>query len=371
MLADLEADRARVAELEAQILHLEHSLSKLRTDKLLAQERLDFYKYPVLTLPNEIVSEIFIQFLPAYPHFPPLTGIFSPTLLTHICRRWREIALGTPALWKAIGSYDNAGRISCNPEMLSHLFDTWLDRSRSCPLSIEYHETSDARIDAGFLEALVPHRARWEHLKLRVSASLLPQMKGPMPLLQHLHLIYTVSPANPVNVAASCDVPLLRTVILTGYAALGVILPWAQLTSLTLLCVYAYECVQVLQQTSNLVCCELSVIVRSGDTPGPDITLPCLKSLTLTDTDERNRQRVTNLLGIFIVPSLRSLKIANQFLRPNPIASLRAFVSKSGCKLEEVHITGLITVSKTSYREEFPSIWKFSFDNSDSSDVEA
>ncbi|KAJ6504124.1 hypothetical protein C8R47DRAFT_177927 [Mycena vitilis] len=54
------------------------------------------------TLPNEITSEIFLHFLPVYPRCPPLTGNLSPTCLTHICRRWREIALTTPALWRAM-----------------------------------------------------------------------------------------------------------------------------------------------------------------------------------------------------------------------------------------------------------------------------
>ncbi|KAJ7817961.1 hypothetical protein B0H13DRAFT_2456420 [Mycena leptocephala] len=107
MLPGLEADRARVADLEAQISHLVHSLFAWRKEKMLAQKRLDSYKYPVLTLPNEIVSEIFIHFLPAYPEYPPLTGLLSPTLLTHICRKWQEIVLGTPALWSAISVYKN------------------------------------------------------------------------------------------------------------------------------------------------------------------------------------------------------------------------------------------------------------------------
>ncbi|KAJ6562466.1 hypothetical protein B0H19DRAFT_1144629 [Mycena capillaripes] len=98
MLADLRAHRARVADLEAKILDLERSLSALRTEKLQVQQRLDSYKYPALTLPNEIVSEIFIHFLPIYPLCPPLTGTLSPTALTQICRQWREIALSTPAL---------------------------------------------------------------------------------------------------------------------------------------------------------------------------------------------------------------------------------------------------------------------------------
>jgi hypothetical protein len=72
MLAGLEADRTRVADIEAQILDLERSLSTLRNEKALVQERLDAYKYPVLTLPNEIISEIFIHFLPTNPLCPPL-----------------------------------------------------------------------------------------------------------------------------------------------------------------------------------------------------------------------------------------------------------------------------------------------------------
>jgi hypothetical protein len=56
MLAGLEAYRTRVADIEAQILYLERSLSALRIETALAQERLDAYKYPVLTLPNEIIS---------------------------------------------------------------------------------------------------------------------------------------------------------------------------------------------------------------------------------------------------------------------------------------------------------------------------
>ncbi|KAJ7252245.1 hypothetical protein C8J57DRAFT_1520084 [Mycena rebaudengoi] len=62
------------------------------------QSRLDDYKYPVLTLPAEITSEIFIHFLPIYPLRPPPTGLLSPALLGQICRKWRDVALGTPRL---------------------------------------------------------------------------------------------------------------------------------------------------------------------------------------------------------------------------------------------------------------------------------
>ncbi|KAJ7088210.1 hypothetical protein C8R43DRAFT_939231, partial [Mycena crocata] len=95
----LEADRTRLKDVEAEILGLERALDLLRKKKSAIQGRLDAYRYPVLTVPNELVSDIFLQFLPAYPDCPSMSGLFSPTLLTHICRKWREIALTTPSLW--------------------------------------------------------------------------------------------------------------------------------------------------------------------------------------------------------------------------------------------------------------------------------
>ncbi|KAJ7822363.1 hypothetical protein B0H13DRAFT_1659736, partial [Mycena leptocephala] len=84
-------------------------------------------------LPNEIIFEIFIHFLPIYPAWP-FTGLLSPTTLTHICRQWREITLTTPLLWRAIGLSDERRSDICN---------TWLTRSRRCPLSIHVNEHFD------------------------------------------------------------------------------------------------------------------------------------------------------------------------------------------------------------------------------------
>ncbi|KAJ7186635.1 hypothetical protein C8R46DRAFT_277182 [Mycena filopes] len=101
----LDHDRARITAFDTQILELERSgesLQTLRAARDAVQARLDAFKYPVLTLPNEVVCEIFTQFLPTYPLRPPLVGPESPTLLTQICHLWREIAIGMPTLWRAI-----------------------------------------------------------------------------------------------------------------------------------------------------------------------------------------------------------------------------------------------------------------------------
>ncbi|KAK6977951.1 hypothetical protein R3P38DRAFT_3470482 [Favolaschia claudopus] len=88
MLDFLQANRVFVAENEAQILELEaqitalqRSIVQLRGAQRAAKQRLSSYKYPVLTLPNEILGEIFIHFLPPYPDPPPLVGNLSPICL--------------------------------------------------------------------------------------------------------------------------------------------------------------------------------------------------------------------------------------------------------------------------------------------------
>ncbi|KAJ7720010.1 hypothetical protein B0H16DRAFT_1739040 [Mycena metata] len=95
------ADQTRLEEIEAKVLDLQRSIGIPRAEEKL-KKRLNSRYYPVLTLPNELVSEIFLHFLPEYPRCPPLWGRLSPMTLTQICRQWREIAISTPRLWRAI-----------------------------------------------------------------------------------------------------------------------------------------------------------------------------------------------------------------------------------------------------------------------------
>ncbi|KAF7367572.1 F-box domain-containing protein [Mycena sanguinolenta] len=165
MLASLATDRARLANLDTDILVLERSLSALRSQRDRVQERLDSYIYPVLTLPNEIIAEIFVHYIPIYPLCPPAQGFDSPTLLTQICRKWRDIALATPALWRAIFLPDP----NIPPTEQGALSDAWLSRSRVYPISLQLNTSFvnlEGKLRAEIPTAIVPYRARLEYLVL-------------------------------------------------------------------------------------------------------------------------------------------------------------------------------------------------------------
>ncbi|KAJ7149290.1 hypothetical protein C8R43DRAFT_952120 [Mycena crocata] len=63
----------------------------------------------------------------------------------------------------------------------------------------------------------------------------------------------------------------------------------------------------------------------------------------------------------FTVPALRSLDVAEELLAFNPIHTISAFISRSGCTLEELHIAGEGSLAATSYRRAFASIPKLTF----------
>ncbi|KAK6992119.1 F-box domain-containing protein [Favolaschia claudopus] len=354
ILANFVDDRARLVELESQIKVLQQALATLRLEESTIQERLDAYRYPVLTLPNEIVAEIFVHFLPRYPICPPPAGPDSPVLLTHICRLWREIACSTPQLWRAI-SLSSVEYRSLNPDYI------WLNIAGCCPLSIHMNETHEYAISEGeFLTAFLPIRARCEYLQLQVEyhASALPTIEGKFPLLRHLDIELDHDAPREIQFL---DAPMLRSVVFDGWAASWVTrLPWAQLTTLSLHQIAFESCVPILQTATNLLDCRLDMIISEADFAfhAPSIVLPCLRSLKV-DADNS----MDGFLHSFILPALSSLTVCGELLGQDAVLSLRSFVARSGCHLQHLHITCITTtiLVEESYRLAFPSIRKMTF----------
>ncbi|KAJ7148419.1 hypothetical protein C8R43DRAFT_518377 [Mycena crocata] len=344
-----KADRALVADIDAQIV-------ALHIKRQIIQARLGAYKYPVLTLPNEITSEIFIHYLPLYPHCPPVSGNSSPTLLTHVCRKWRNTALATPALWRAI-AVDMAPR---KIEAQKHLMKSWLAMSGSCPISIKLEGADVASAQQlEFIQLLTLCRTRWEYLELQyISTKILPFFCGATPVLRHLKLSLDNPPPTPLEFDGA---PLLRSVFLGHDTLTGVVLPWQQLTSLTISSASPSECTPILQQTTNLVHCELTLLEDDvSEDSEPDVSLPYLESLVMDAADDDDGP-VTGYLDTLITPALRKLEIQDAYLGSSPIHSLASFISTSGCKLQELQIVGRLSVHEYSYHNAFPSIPEISF----------
>ncbi|KAJ7720905.1 hypothetical protein B0H16DRAFT_1896677 [Mycena metata] len=236
--SSLATDRARIAIVKAKILELERSLSLLNEENDLLQGRLGAYTYPVLTLPNEIVSEIFLYFLPVYPEPPPIIGRSSPNVMGQICRKWREIALRTPVLWRAITlSLRNGKRL----DQKLRLLELWLQRSGSCLLSIHMDlevDAVDLEGDVGtetldlFTHAIAAHSARWEYLRLYLpDVYPFPSIGTPLPFLRELTM-NSVNGTDPLTEALHAA-PLLRAVAVQFWEGRCISsYPWSQLTTM-------------------------------------------------------------------------------------------------------------------------------------------
>ncbi|KAJ6504129.1 hypothetical protein C8R47DRAFT_177987 [Mycena vitilis] len=136
----------------------------------------------------------------------------------------------------------------------------------------------------------------------------------------------------------------------------GANLPWAQLRCLTLTNGLPKEYNLLLQMSHNLVHCTLDLLVDNNFNP-PDITLLSLKSLTLIRVDWEDP--CDGYLETFIVPAPSSLRLYDLYV---PISTLASFISKSGCKLDNVCIADSESICASiqdSYRSTSPTIPKF------------
>ncbi|KAJ7074660.1 hypothetical protein C8F01DRAFT_32399 [Mycena amicta] len=319
------ADRARIEAIESQI-------RRLSVEMALLQHRLASYRYPVLTLPNEMTSAIFLHYIPNYPHPPPLSGTGSPMTLIQVCQHWRHVALSLPALWRAI-PLDEASRSSD--------VANWIDRSGSLPLSFQ------TVLDARFLNPPLTHlvfscHSRWEHVRIYLDD--LPGLPRSLetPQLRHIEL----QGSSLEDVPLFTDAPMLRSALLWDFRYPLGLLPWSQLTALALILNTPVQCAEILQQTPNLVYCELLAKFVEATDPQLariDILLPHVETLALNrysnvafymDLLPRQFFQTLNL----ITPALRRLQVVERLLWPDPVDALTSFINTSACKLEEICI---------------------------------
>jgi hypothetical protein len=157
------------------------------------------------------------------------------TLLKCLPRRdykWRDIAFGTPRLWSTIEvkiNLDIPDFISAQVDLLQ----TWLARSKSCPLSLSVQICVDSDDDGVSLchltDTILMHSARLEYANLLIPFDELhwAATQGPFPSLRGLTLGASHYNGPKDAVVAFCDAPTLTTVHLLNFCPTQVELPWS------------------------------------------------------------------------------------------------------------------------------------------------
>ncbi|KAJ6629857.1 hypothetical protein B0H10DRAFT_1211448 [Mycena sp. CBHHK59/15] len=383
-----DISRVDIENLKQRVAALERSLRQASDLRKKYRDQLAEYKYPVLTLPNEVVAEIFLHFIPAYPQPPQAIGLSSPALLLGICALWRDIALSTPGLWRSVGiDFDDP-----NPRMIRaqrQLLTRWLSRSGACPLSLslscpmEDHRPSLEFMHA--LDAIVPYAARWQHLSVIMPFHTLRLLTVyPTPLLRSVFFGASPWPSQPAVLEARAEhifahAPVLRRLVLAPRAFLPIYLqPWAQLTSVIALRLTCTECTEILRYAVRLVVFSAQVFIDNPrgefyplayDRYGVGIPaqrtavppLAHLKQLTLLDGNLLGQTTAhRRVLELLTLPALEVLDVAQDCLAPHPEDVLVGLFARSQCKLTWLHVAGELLDDEW-YLERFPDIRRMTF----------
>ncbi|KAF8994351.1 hypothetical protein BDQ17DRAFT_1367132 [Cyathus striatus] len=314
----------------------------------MAMEKLSTWtnRIPTISvLPDEILIEIFQHYLALgsriYLADKP-TRISSsamirssPVPLTHVCHNWRQLINSSPLLWASIAVH--------NPRR-KHipLVRLWLDRARSCPLSIHIHQNYSERYieTETILELCIDRCHQWKSISFRfrdVHQSLTNISFGSMKNLDHasLHIpkfskddkdkIWANIHSSPRISNVEWSLPLFhfRTA------------PWEHLKVIE----YRYqvpinEFLHILKSCRNLETLHL-LMGASKDhdalsPPAEFITLPSLKELCLAGFNDR----YCTIFDTITTPQLASLTIHLIDSRPENLISFKQFMIRSRCKLQ-------------------------------------
>ncbi|KAK7037781.1 hypothetical protein VNI00_010742 [Paramarasmius palmivorus] len=360
--------------------------------------RLSTEEIAVHRLPNELLTLIFEQgscfasprmFEPKYPPIPvqPVNTISFMMNVLHVCHRWREVAVHTPALWTSL----LVARPKClDPEKLLDLKDfqkpmDWvakaIKRSQDLPLDVTIDCSTIAPVPA--IKQLIPESHRWRSLSIIVPCiQSLPLVLSSLrdvdaPILENLEIT-----ANKLHTDRDLileDLPpfLNSTPKLTHVRLNRAHLQWDakplhQLTTLELRFIVwpdYHEFRHLLLHSPTLENLVLHFddnafmsLDRQGRAPIP---IPCLRSLELRFFYEGS-QNVVPLIQLFSIPTLESLILKDfscaDWCRVLPYFRSYAASYPALRALTLSNIKGLIYVDSSTIRA-FPHLEKLSLIN--------
>ncbi|KAJ7854660.1 hypothetical protein B0H13DRAFT_2206211 [Mycena leptocephala] len=318
--------RSRLSQIERQIAALAAQMAPLRAEREMVSVDLATIVYPVLTLPNEIIAEIFIQYVDEHPNR-------SPMRLASVCRLWRAVAVSTCKLW----TYFNSGhRFTCHPgsgfDTRPHLADLllcWLPRAGRLPLDICLKlPTSPSPESDQILRILGQYSSQWKSLDLASNGpfSFPADVRGPFPHLTTVALWAHPSSLGATTIPTLVNAPHLREVQLDAIELVDwrTSVPWTQLTNLDLLFHDVLECLEILTYTPNL-----EVLTFRTDHGPEDPILLAPPMLHRLHTLKLGPDGGNELLPYLNLPALDDLRLSS--VTWESVEAVAALITRSGC----------------------------------------
>ncbi|KAJ7644492.1 hypothetical protein FB45DRAFT_1115966 [Roridomyces roridus] len=313
--------RSILEEIDQRILLHEEQIALLRAMRHSTARELDAIVYPVLILPSEIPSEIFIHYVESHP-------TRNSMRLTWVCQSWRTVAISTCQLWT-----------QCMDLYTTSALQIWLSRAGDLPLNLDFQATlgiSSEGHDIAY-HTISRFSSQLKTLTLSTLAGSITIPPRPFPRLEKLSIDSENSgdedDDDDETSAPRLDAPRLREVVLNNAAVkqLQATLPKRQLTKLDLTADLG-DCLAFLRHTPNLQ--ELAIDSSDFDHGAlVPVTLPRLRSIhigLLTSPE---------MLRYLTLPVLDRLSISVYVGSDETSASVNYMLERSGCTLRQLDLS--------------------------------
>ncbi|KAJ7252142.1 hypothetical protein B0H12DRAFT_626693 [Mycena haematopus] len=305
---------------------------------------------PVQKLPVELLGEIFSWTLGEWGPMTdePSALRLEPLTISHVCGHWRSVSLSMPMLWATI--WIDRPRASHIP-----MVKLWIERSRTCPLSINLRQTdpksclsfpttTEHDLTDEIFDILLPHLSRWQtadlFFKTDTQRSLVSISRDEGVALEHVALhvdSWDSAGADSIH-SALYSRPSVRSVYLSP-ASNRHHIGWEQLTHVEAEFECTLEtCLSLLASSPALSSAKFTCSAQPDWAPAsfthPEryLTLPSLNELSI----KASRIDLTPLFNRLTLPALRAVALEYCHVpRAMPDQqSLHSLLDRSSCALQ-------------------------------------
>ncbi|ESK93817.1 hypothetical protein Moror_13067 [Moniliophthora roreri MCA 2997] len=217
----LRAAEGELSQYEERIREMMEQVEKSRVRMTSSIRRLRVMIKPSIhRLPPELLSHIFMLHEPR-----PYESQRYSLILSHVCTRWRALALSMPRLWCRFGLIIPSRTYhvhESHPQRMLNFVKFCLENSGDKPLDLSVYSYSDNESTfhrySSSLAQLVAHSHRWRHVDFDTGRSYL-EIPESLPMLETISLRFSQSLV--ADRTRTVSTPRLRSLCLNDAESLG------------------------------------------------------------------------------------------------------------------------------------------------------